>query len=94
VLVTSIFALLQIDMSSKYSTKATWLGYEYGCRIFYNGEPILEGRAATRDMIGPVFRDLMRTLDKCGGDAYTHASRMRKFKKGNVCAMPKHIWFR
>lgn len=35
-----------------YTTKTTWLGNEYGCRVYFNDELIVEGRCATRDMIG------------------------------------------
>ncbi len=76
-----------------YTTKATWIGKEYGCRIFRNGELILEGRAPTRDLIGPTFRDLLRTIDKSfGGDKFTNAARHRNSKIGNKCVGVKHIW--
>jgi len=75
-----------------YSTKTTWLGNEYGCRVFHNEMLVVEGRAQSRQMIGPVFRDLLRTIDKCGGDAFTSAARERMLKDGNLCASVKHIW--
>jgi hypothetical protein len=75
-----------------YTTKATWLGKEYGCRIFQNGKLVLEGRTPFRMEIGPVFRDLLRTIDKCGGDKFTSAARKRKFREGNLCVNVKHIW--
>lgn len=75
-----------------YTTKATWLGTEYGCRVFRDGDLIVEARAPTRDLIGATFRDLLRTLDKCGGDAFTSAARERKFKTGNPMASVKHWW--
>ena len=75
-----------------YTTKATWLGREYGCRVFHNGEPIVEGRATGRNLIGPVFRDLLRTLDKLGGDAFTNAARYRKWREGNLSMCVKHRW--
>ena len=76
-----------------YKTKATWLGNEYGCRIFKNGKLILEGRAPSRNLIGATFRDLLRTLDKsCGGDEFTSAARRRNSKPGNLCIGVKHIW--
>ena len=77
-----------------YTTKATWLGTEYGCRVFFNGVPVVEGRCLTRDLIGATFRDLLRTLDKCGGDEFTSAARKRKFKEGNPVASVKHHWSR
>lgn len=75
-----------------YTTKATWLGREYGCRIFWNGELVVEGRCKSRNLIGPTFRDLLRTLDKCGGDAFTSAARKRKFREGNLSIQVKHYW--
>ena len=75
-----------------YTTKTTWLGKEYGCRVYFNDELIVEGRCATRDMIGATYRDLLRTLDKCGGDKFTSAVRKRKFKEANPIASVKHYW--
>lgn len=79
---------------SDYTTKATWLGNQYGCRVFYQGELVVEGRCPTRDLIGPTFRDLMRTMDKLCGDAFTSASRARNWKDGNRYVPVKHIWSR
>lgn len=75
-----------------YRTKSTWLGKEYGCRIFLNDELIVEARCKNRIMIGPTFRDLLRTLDKLGGDKFTSAARKRKFRNGNLCVAVKHLW--
>lgn len=80
---------------SAYTTKSMKLGNgTYGCRIFKDNVLVLEGRAETKGMIGPVFRDLLRTIDKCGnGDAFTHAARVRK-SSGGQQAQVKHIWHR
>ena len=75
-----------------YTTKATWLGREYGCRVYRDGILLMEGRAPTRILIGATFRDLLRTVDKCGGDAFTSAARKRKFKQGNPVASVKIHW--
>lgn len=74
------------------TTKSTWLGKEYGCRVFDDGVLVVEGRTEFRDQIGAVFRDLFRTLDKCGGDAFTSAARKRKFKEGNPITSCVHYW--
>ena len=74
------------------TTKATYTGKGYGCRIFKNGVVILEGIAPNRGLIGATFRDLFRTLDKCGGDEFTSAARVRKFKEGNPMISVKHYW--
>lgn len=79
---------------SDYTTRCTWLGNQYGCQVFYQGQLVVEGRCPTRDLIGPTFRDLMRTMDKLGGDAFTHAARYRNWKDGNVRHPVKHIWSR
>ncbi len=75
-----------------YETKTTWLGHEYGCRIYLAGKLVLEGRAPTRLLIGATYRDLLWTLDKCGGDEFTAAARRRKFAEGNPVASVKHYW--
>jgi hypothetical protein len=77
------------------TTKCTWIGKEYGCRIFKDGRLILEGRCKNRIEIGPVFRDLLRTLDKdCfNSDDFTSSARRRISKKGNSIVNVKHIWF-
>ncbi len=79
---------------SRLTTKATRLGNKYGCRVLHDGVVILEARCETRALIGPTFRDLLRTLDKCGGDEFTAAARRRKFKDGNIQCYAKHIWSR
>jgi hypothetical protein len=77
-----------------YTTKATWLGpkYGYGCRIFFGARLIVEGRCKSRYLIGATFRDLFRTLDKLGGDAFTSAARKRRDKEGNPVVCAKHYW--
>lgn len=77
---------------TKYVTRCTWLGKEYGCRVYHDGKLIVEGRANCKFMIGPTFRDLLRTLDKLGGDAFTKAARSNKNKEGNLVAQVKHYW--
>ena len=76
--------------SSVYSTRCTWLGQElgYGCRVFVGDKLLVEGRARTREDIGPTFRDLVRSVDKLGGDEFTSASRHRGDDRLEV----KHIW--
>ena len=75
-----------------YTTKATWLGHEYGCRVFDGSRVVVEGRCHTKDLIGATFRDLLRTLDKGGGDAFTSAARGRKYKEGNPVTSVVHRW--
>jgi hypothetical protein len=75
-----------------YTTKTTRLGSGYGCRVFLDGALIVEGRCADRSMIGATFRDLLRTLDKSGGDEFTSAARARKFREGNTVTSTRHIW--
>lgn len=75
-----------------YTTKCTWLGKEYGCRIFRDGILVVEGRAKDQMEIGAVFRDLFRTLDTLGGDEFTKAVRYRKHKPGNLSMGVKHYW--
>jgi hypothetical protein len=77
---------------SDYSTKVTYLKDFWGCRVLYKGKPVVEGKAYSKREIGPVLRDLMRTLDKLGGDRYTHSARMRKRKEENISMSTKHYW--
>jgi hypothetical protein len=77
-----------------YTTKCTYLGRNkgYGCRIYRNDVLVVEGRCSNRRLIGPTFRDLLRTLDKMGGDEFTSAARKRKFKEGNLRTSTIHYW--
>lgn len=77
---------------SEYTTRATYLGDRYGCRVLRGGRVVVEGQCQTRDQIGATFRDLFRTLDKLGGDAFTSAARKRKYREGNAVASVKHLW--
>ena len=80
-------------MKSNYTTKATYLGKGYGCRVFRGGVVVVEGIAKDKSEIGPVFRDLLRTIDKmCNGDKFTAAARGRKWKVGNKSMATKHYW--
>lgn len=81
-----------MNTNTEYSTKVTWLGNEYGCRVFNDKGLVVEGRCQSKNMIGPTFRDLLRTLDKLGGDAFTSAARKRKFRAGNATTSVKHLW--
>lgn len=73
-------------------TKVTRLGTGYGCRVIENNTVIVEAHAPSRSLIGAVLRDLLRTLDKCGGNAFTSAARKRKYREGNAVASVKHFW--
>jgi hypothetical protein len=77
---------------NKYTTKTTRSEKGYYCRVLCNGRPVVEGEALSKSEIGPVYRDLLRTLDKLGGDSFTSAARKRKFKEGNETISIKHIW--
>ncbi|CAB4129915.1 hypothetical protein UFOVP116_177 [uncultured Caudovirales phage] len=77
---------------TSYITKTTWLGLEYGCRVYYGDKLVVEGRCQTRAEIGATYRDLLRTLDKLDGDEFTSAARKRKYREGNPMASVKHYW--
>ena len=77
-----------------YTTRVTKIKNRYGCRVYADGILILESRCDARDQIGPTFRDLLRTLDKLNGDAFTSAARARKFAPGNRGVSVRHIWYR
>ena len=77
-----------------YTTKATRLQRGYGCRVYCNGVLIVEARCKTRQDIAPTMRDLLRTLDKLGGDAYTSAARRRISRPGNAQLSVRHLWAR
>ena len=76
-----------------FTTKVTKLCTNvYGCRVYRDGKVVVEGRAEGRDNIAPTFRDLLRTIDKAGGDSFTNAARDRMNKPGNKNVFVKHIW--
>jgi hypothetical protein len=81
-------------MAVAYTTKATRLQRGYGCRVYRDGVLIVEARCKTRQDIAPTMRDLLRTLDKLGGDAYTSAARRRIGKPGNAQIAVRHLWAR
>lgn len=60
------------------TTKVTYLGNCYGCRIYNNDTPIVEVRVKDKTEIQPAIKDMLRTLDKLGYDSnMAHASRVR-----------------
>ena len=77
-----------------YTTKATRLARGYGCRVYRDGVLIVEARCKDRQEIAPTMRDLLRTLDKLGGDSYTSAARRRIGKLGNAQLSVRHLWAR
>lgn len=65
------------------NTKSTFLGNgTWGCRVFYNQDLVIECTVNSRKDIGSAFRDMIRTLDKCGGDADTSGIRANMWKDG------------
>ena len=80
---------MSLKQHGDYSTKATWLGSCYGCRVFYKGKLVVEARVDSKDQIGGAFRDLFRTIDKLEGDLFTNASRKRITSTDKQV---KHIW--
>jgi len=77
------------------TTKSTWLGNEYGCRVFCDGELVLEARCNSRMLIAPTFRQLLRALDTLGGTRYTSEVRKRMYRPGEIVAEKvkvRHIW--
>jgi hypothetical protein len=80
-------------MTSRYTTRTTWLGNEYGCRIYRDDTLVVEARVKNRIEIGAAFRDMLRTLDKgFSPDAFTAAARRRKFAEGAPQLAVKHYW--
>jgi hypothetical protein len=77
---------------SEYTTKSTKVGDSYFCKVLFRGKAVVQTRVKERSEVGPAFRDLLRTLDKLGGDAFTHAARYRKWKDGNQDGQFKHEW--
>lgn len=77
---------------SIFTTKATRTKGGYFCRVSIKGVPAVQTKVASRQEIGPAFRDLLRTMDKCGGDEFTKAARYRAWKEGNRATRVKHDW--
>lgn len=66
--------------------KVTYLGKGWGIRCFNpNGTIFMEGNARTKEMIGPVARNLLRMYDKCSFSysKYADRARHRAWGKGN-----------
>lgn len=75
------------------TTKATWLGNKYGCRVFCDGKLVLEARCDSRMLIAPTFRQLLRTIDTLGGTRHTSAVRKRMYRPGEIVTNSvRHIW--
>ncbi len=79
---------------SKYTTDTTRMRNFYFCRVSINNKPVVQAKVKTRQEMGPAFRDMLRTLDKLGGDKFTNAARYRKWKEGNMSGQFKHEWIR
>lgn len=77
---------------SDYTTKVTRTKGGYICRVSFLGRPVVQTKVETRCEVGPAFRDLLRTLDKLGGDAFTSAARYRKWREGNLDSSVNHEW--
>jgi hypothetical protein len=77
---------------SAYTTKVTCVNGSYFCCVFKHCIPLVQAKVKTREDIGPAFRDILRTIDKCGGDEFTSAASKRKNKVGNKEMAVKHIW--
>jgi hypothetical protein len=77
---------------SEYTTDSTRTKDGYFCRVSFRGKPLVQTKVASREEIGPAFRDLLRTLDKLGGDKFTNAARYRKWKEGNISGQFLHEW--
>lgn len=75
-------------MNSTYSTKCTRVGRGWYCLVLYKDKPVVQTFVKERTDIGPAFRNLLRTFDKCGGDEFTYAARHREGR--TLCV--KHEW--
>lgn len=65
-------------MISIYKIKVTRINNRYHCRLYREDKIIDETACNLRLDIGYVCREMLRTVDKCGGgDDFTHAARMR-----------------
>lgn len=68
----------ELKKQERITTKITRLANNiYGCRIFYDGELVLENRSV-KTGISSAIKDGLRTLDKLGYDSnMAHSSRHR-----------------
>lgn len=70
-------------MNTGLQTKSTRIGPDkYGCRVYYNDELKVECVVEDRMQIGPAFRSMIRTLDKCGGSYDTSRIRKNMYREG------------
>ena len=79
---------------SDYEISVTTINGRHHARLYYKDDVIDEMACEEKADIGYICRTMMRWADKCGGDAFTNASRDRR----NVdLSSPEHrgrIWYR
>ena len=78
------------NKNTELSTKVTYINGKWHCRILKNGVPYIESVAEYREEIGPVFRALLRDIDKyySVGDEFTSAARNRPHHKSSKVKWP------
>ena len=85
-MIRNLFMNNKLDnKNTELSTKVTYINGKWHCRILKNGVPYYESVAESRKEIGPVFRALLRDIDKyySVGDEFTSAARKRPNHKHN-----------
>lgn len=70
-------------MTTEYSIEVTKINNKFHCRLFRLDEVVDEVACELRLDIGYVCREMLRTIDKGGGDDFTSAARNRH-KSGSV----------
>lgn len=78
-------------MMERVTTKVTRLNANlWGCRVYYDGTFIVEGRVDDRSKIGGCFHCLLRTLDKLGYDSPMCSATRHRQSASNYPV--KHLW--
>jgi len=77
-----------MNSTNNYSTSVTRTDIGWYCRVFHGENALVQTLVKKREDIGPAIKDLLRTIDKLGGDRFTNAARSRITEEFSV----KHEW--
>ena len=78
--------------SAGFSTKVTALGSGYGIRVFRHGKLVCSTKVTSRLQVGPAIRDLLRWIDKSGGQSPMASASRNRGKRTE--ALTKITWGR
>lgn len=77
-----------------YEISVTTINGRHHARLYYQDSLYDEMACEEKSDIGYICRTMMRWADKCGGDQFTHASRMRRNSDLDSTEKRGRIWYR